>query len=121
MVRRQRHSSDSSSVVFNSFFMHSCMILAVSICSLYSSPMNLMLPRVWQTPPPQLHLHLLQGDIDLLALAGGGGGGHVGPVLVPNLLGLLPRHLPNMPPTPAVHCTLNLRTVRAEATKLQAF
>jgi len=40
-----RHSSDSSSVDFSSFLMHSCMILAVSIFNLYNSPMNRMLPN----------------------------------------------------------------------------
>ena len=39
-------------------------------------------PDVAETPAPQLHLHLLEHGLDLLALVVGGGGGHVGPVLV---------------------------------------
>ena len=46
----QRHSSDSSSVVLSSFLTHSCMILAVSIFSLYNSPMKRMLPKIGDEP-----------------------------------------------------------------------
>ncbi len=44
MSSLHRHSRDSSSWFFSNFTMQSCMIASVSICSLKSSPINLMFP-----------------------------------------------------------------------------